>query len=56
MIPKLRLKDYKDRLKSLTLTTLEIRRKHGEIIEMWNITHTTDDVDNKYLERDVSSW
>ncbi len=56
LIPELRMKCYEDRLKALGLTTLETRRKRGDIIQMWKILHNIDDVDaTKYFVRDVSS-
>ena len=39
-------KDYNDRLKELGLTTLETRRKRGELIEAFKIIKGFEDVNS----------
>ena len=40
-------KDYNDRLKELGLTTLETRRKRGDLIEAFKIIRGFEDVDSE---------
>ena len=40
-------KDYNDRLKELDLTTLETRRKRGDLIEAFKIIKWFEDVNNE---------
>ena len=40
-------KDYHDRLKELGLTTLETRRKRGDLIEAFKIIKGFEDVDSE---------
>ena len=40
-------KDYNDRLKELCLTTLETRRKRGNLIEAFKILKGFEDVDSE---------
>ena len=36
---------YLERLKEVGLTTLELRRQRGDMIQVWKILHQKDDVD-----------
>ena len=45
-------KDYNDRLKELGLTTLETRRKRGDLIEVFKIIKGFEDVDSEFISRD----
>ena len=40
-------KDYNDRLKEFGLTTLEMRRKRGDLIEAFKIIKGFEDVDSE---------
>ena len=45
LVPGLKKESYKVRLKALKLTTLEIRRKRGDLIEFYKILNGLDSVE-----------
>ena len=45
MVHKLADKPYEERLKSLKLTTLEVRRLRGDLIEVYKIMNNLEDID-----------
>ena len=60
LVPKLRKKEYDDRLKNLRLTTLETRRKRGDLIQFYKVLKELDQIKwmkspEKILKRTVRS-
>ena len=49
MIDGLADKDYNDRLKKLSVTTLETRRKRGDLIVAFKIIKGYEDVDSEFF-------
>ena len=49
MVSGLKGKTYRERLSEVGLTTLEERRKRGDMIEVWKVLHHEEDVN-------VSTW
>ena len=47
IVPFLKEESYEVRLKALKLTTLEIRRKRGDLIEIFKILNGLDSVERK---------
>ena len=45
MVSGLRGRTYEERLVEVGLTSLEDRRKHGDMIEVWKILHGEEDVE-----------
>ena len=57
MIPSLRHKQYKDRLKELDLFSLEHRRIRGDLIQVFKIIRGIDNMDcNKYFSIDNTNY
>ena len=55
MIPSLESLPYEDRLKQLSLTTLENRRHHGDMIEVYKILNGMDRIQDNFLELDTNT-
>ncbi|CAL4249629.1 unnamed protein product [Meganyctiphanes norvegica] len=54
LVPELRGLTYEQRLKQLGLTTLEERRRRGDLIEVYKIMHGVDRVDRKQFFKLIS--
>ena len=54
LVPELRGLTYEQRLKQLGLTTLEERRRRGDLIEVYKIMHGIDKVDRKQFFKLIS--
>ena len=49
MVPNLKNLNYHERLKKLNLYSLAYRRRRGDLIQVFKLMHSIDNVDYSYL-------